>query len=278
MMEKTRLRGLLEGVKDGTLEIDKALRMLRHLPFEDIGFAKVDHHRALRCGRQEVILCEGKTPEQVAQIARSILQNGHVVLGTRAGEDHYEAVRAVFPEADYRRDARCIVVGDEPIERMGLVLVVSAGTSDLPVAAEAQVTAEVLGANVEMVTDVGVAGIHRLLGYVERLQQANAIVVVAGMEGALASVVGGMVARPVIAVPTSVGYGASLGGVAPLLTMLNSCASGVSVMNIDNGFGGGYMAAMINDLALSPGGAGGELVEDEEANSPSDPCGEDVDE
>jgi hypothetical protein len=252
-MEESRLRALLEEVKEGDVDVESALRMLAHLPFEDIGFAKVDHHRALRCGRQEVILCEGKTPDQVAQIAGRILEKGHVVLGTRAREEHYTAVREMFPRADYRRDARCIVVQEGEIERNGLVLVVSAGTSDLPVAAEAQVTAEVLGSRVEMVTDVGVAGIHRLLGYAERLQQANVIVVVAGMEGALPSVVGGMVARPVIAVPTSVGYGASFGGVAPLLTMLNSCASGVSVMNIDNGFGGGYMAAMINDLAVSGG-------------------------
>ena len=259
-MQEKSLREMLADVKSGELSVEKAVRRLRHLPFEDIGCAKVDHHRALRCGRQEVILCEGKTPEQVAQITGSILKKGHIVLGTRAREDHFQAVREQYPEAEYRDDARCIVVQREPIERKGLVLVVSAGTSDLPVAAEAQVTAEVLGAHVEMVTDVGVAGIHRLLGYLERLQEANAIAVVAGMEGALASVVGGMVARPVIAVPTSVGYGASFGGVAPLLTMLNSCASGVSVMNIDNGFGAGYMAAMINDLALSKGGA---PVEDE---------------
>ena len=252
-MDQKSLRGLLKQVKNGHVSVGRALEMMRHLPFEDIGFAKVDHHRALRCGQQEVILCEGKTPGQVARIAEHIMEKGHVVLGTRADEEDFEAVKAQFPEADYRRDARCIVVQRGPIEQRGLVAVVSAGTSDLPVAAEARVTAEVMGSRVEMINDVGVAGIHRLLGSAERLQQANAIAVIAGMEGALASVVGGMVARPVIAVPTSVGYGASFGGVAPLLTMLNSCASGASVMNIDNGFGAVYMIAMINDLALSEG-------------------------
>ncbi len=258
-MERSRIRSLLQEVSEGRTTVEGALRALRYLPFEDIGFAKIDHHRALRCGREEVILCLGKTPEQVAEIARHILERSSLLLATRADPAHYAAVKEACPDAQYREEARCIVVQKEPVEQQGLVLVLTAGTSDIPVAAEAVVTAEVLGAEVEMISDVGVAGIHRLLKYVERLQEANAIVVVAGMEGALASVVGGMVSRPVIAVPTSVGYGASFQGVAPLLTMLNSCACGVAVVNIDNGFGAGYMAALINEMAAGgPSGEGGD--------------------
>lgn len=250
-MNKKNLKRLLNQLKEGSLSVEETLEKLRHLPFEDIGFAKVDHHRELRCGRQEVILCEGKTPEQVAHIAERIVEQGHLVLATRADQEHYEAVKERWPHAEYHRTARCIVIEEEPVTHAGRVLVVTGGTSDLPVAEEARVTAHVMGASVKLISDVGVAGIHRLLGHADELQKANVIVVVAGMEGALPSVVGGMVASPVIALPTSVGYGASLGGFAPLLTMLNSCASGVSVMNIDNGFGAGYMAATINDLALS---------------------------
>ncbi|MFW6457295.1 MAG: nickel pincer cofactor biosynthesis protein LarB [Planctomycetota bacterium] len=250
-MDKNSLKKLLKRMRDGDISIEKTLERLRHLPFEDIGFAKIDHHRELRCGRQEVILCQGKSPEQIADIAERILDNGHLVLGTRADQEDYDAVKARWPHAQYHESARCVVIEEEPIEHKGRVLVVTGGTSDLPVAEEARITAHVMGASVKLISDVGVAGIHRLLGHVDELQKANVIVVVAGMEGALPSVVGGMVARPVIALPTSVGYGASLGGIAPLLTMLNSCASGVSVMNIDNGFGAGYMAAMINDMALS---------------------------
>lgn len=260
-MNEQTLRELLRQVREGELRVEQALRRLRVLPYEDIGFAKVDHHRALRCGREEVVLCAGKTPEQVAGIAASILERGHVLLATRAEPAHFEAVREVVPGAEYRSEARCVVYQKEPVAPRGLVTVVTAGTSDLPVAREAVVTAEVLGARVELISDVGVAGIHRLLGHAGRLQEANALVVVAGMEGALASVVGGMVARPVIGVPTSTGYGASLGGIAPLLTMLNSCASGVTVVNIDNGFGAGYTAAMINELAVAghpPAEEGGE--------------------
>jgi hypothetical protein len=250
-VEQERIRQLLEDVSAGRMPVAEALRMLRHLPFEDIGFAKVDHHRALRCGAAEVVLCQGKTPQQVAEIAARILAHGSTLLATRAEPAHYQAVRAIAPDAQHREDARCIVVQRGKRELRGLVLVVTAGTSDLPVAAEAALTAEVFGARVELISDVGVAGIHRLLKHAPRLQEANAIVVVAGMEGALASVVGGMVSRPVIGVPTSVGYGASFGGIAPLLTMLNSCASGVTVVNIDNGFGAGYVAALINGLAVS---------------------------
>jgi len=250
-VEEKRVKKLLEDVSAGRKKVEEALAELRRLPFEDIGFAKIDHHRPLRCGAPEVIFCGGKSPEQTAEIAVRIRRQGDDVLATRADQAHFEAVRAAFPEAVYRADARCIVVQPNPPEPRGLVAVVTGGTSDLPVAWEAVVTAEVLGARVELLSDVGVAGIHRLLGHVERLQQANALVVVAGMEGALASVVGGIVACPVIAVPTSVGYGASFGGIAPLLAMLNSCAAGVATVNIDNGFGAGYMAALINAMAQS---------------------------
>jgi len=249
-MTSERIRRLLADVRRGRKTVAQAMEALRNLPFEDIGFAKIDHHRALRCGVAEVVFCPGKTPEQVAEIGRRILAGGHALLATRAEQAHFEAVRNVAPGAEYHAEARCVVVQKRPPEPRGLVVIVTAGTSDLPVAAEAQVTAEVVGARVELISDVGVAGIHRLLRYAERLREANVIVVVAGMEGALASVVGGMVGRPVIAVPTSVGYGASFAGIAPLLTMLNSCAAGVAVVNIDNGFGAGYMAALINEMAV----------------------------
>jgi len=250
-MEDRRLRDLLEAVSEGRTSVEEAIEELRYLPFEDVGFAKIDHHRQLRCGGAEVIFCEGKTPGQAAQIARRILERSGMLLATRASKEHYAAVRQCCPEAEYDEQARCIVVRAADTEPRGLVLVVTGGTSDMPVAREAVVTAEAFGARVELIGDVGVAGIHRLFRHARRLQQANAIVVVAGMEGALASVVGGLVACPVIAVPTSVGYGASFGGLAPLLTMLNSCASGVAVVNIDNGFGAGYMAALINSMAVS---------------------------
>ncbi len=240
---------LLSEFKDGRLDIDDAVRSLEELPFQDLGFAKIDHHRGLRCGRSEVVFCEGKTPRQVASIAGAILSKSDVLLGTRATRRHYEAVRTEHPGARYDENARCIVLTKKPPLSEGSVLVLSAGTSDLPVAAEAKVTAEVFGARVNMITDVGVAGIHRLLRYGEEIRRACVIVVAAGMEGALPSVVGGLTSSPVIAVPTSVGYGASFGGLAPLLTMLNSCAAGVAVVNIDNGFGAGYMAATINALA-----------------------------
>jgi len=248
-MIEQRIRQLLEDVREGRKTVDEAVGSLRNLPFEDIGFAKIDHHRALRCGAPEVIFCPGKTPEQTAQIARRIVENGHNLLATRADAAHYEAVKKAVPDAEYREQARCIVARQDAAPPRGLVLILTGGTSDLPVAVEAQVTAEVLGARAEVISDVGVAGIHRLLKHAARLREANVLVVVAGMEGALASVVGGMVSRPVIAVPTSVGYGASFEGIAPLLTMMNSCAAGVAVVNIDNGFGAGYMAALINEMA-----------------------------
>jgi len=246
-VDSQRLRKLLDAVARGDLSPDEAAQRLRHLPFEDLGFAKLDHHRAIRCGFPEVIFCQGKTVEQVVGIADRMIEQGSTVLATRAAGDVYEAVRARHPKALYHASARAIVVqGDEPCETLeGVVAVVSAGTSDQPVAEETRVTAEVMGCRVETFYDVGVAGIHRLLAHGEALAKAAVVVVVAGMEGALASVVGGLVDGPVIAVPTSVGYGASFQGLAPLLTMLNSCAAGVGVVNIDNGFGGGYLAALI---------------------------------
>ena len=250
-MEDERLTQLLKDVREGRKTVEEALSELRYLPFEDIGFAKIDHHRMLRCGAPEVIFSEGKSAEQVAQIAQRIVERGHTVLATRADHAQYEAVKGVIPNAEYRSEGRCIVVQEKKPTPRGKVAVVTAGTSDMPVSQEAVVTAEVFGAEVELISDVGVAGIHRILAHIEPLQRANVIVVVAGMEGALASVVAGIVSKPVIAVPTSVGYGASFGGLAPLLTMLNSCAAGVAVVNIDNGFGAGYMAALINEMAVS---------------------------
>jgi NCAIR mutase (PurE)-related protein len=251
------LKQLLEEVRGGKLTVDQAVERLRHLPFEDVGFARVDHHRAIRCGFPEVILCVGKTPEQICSIFRRLAERGGNVLATRADAAAYEAVKAAFPAAQYHASARAITLrqGAAP-QPTGHIAVVAAGTSDLPVAEEARVTAEIMDQRVTTHYDVGVAGLHRLLAESAALQQANVVVVAAGMEGALASVVGGLVAVPVIAVPTSVGYGASFGGLAALLTMLNSCASSVSVVNIDNGFSAGYIAAMINRrTAPSEGGS-----------------------
>ena len=227
--------------------MDEASARLRSMPFEDLGFAQVDHHRALRCGFPEVIFCTGKTEEQVAAIAERIVASGSDLLATRATPAMHEAVTARCPSAVYHEAARAIVVQDAWQDRgIGEILVVSAGTSDIPVAEEAAVTARVLGNRVERVFDVGVAGIHRLFSHREAIMSASVLIVVAGMEGALPSVVGGMVSRPVIAVPTSVGYGASFNGLAALLAMLNSCASGVTVVNIDGGFNAGYAAGLIN--------------------------------
>lgn len=244
-MEIDRLRTLLEQVAQGGLSVEDALAALRDLPYQDLGFARVDHHRALRKGFPEVVFCAGKSPEQVAAIVASMATRGRV-LATRASEAHYDAVRAQVPDAVYHALARAITVGEmppTPDAPYGVVL--AAGTADLPVAEEAVLTARMAGARVETHYDVGVAGIHRLLEHLPLLQSAGAVVVVAGMEGALPSVVGGLVSCPVIAVPTSVGYGAHFGGLAPLLTMLNACAPGVAVVNIDNGFGAGYLLARI---------------------------------
>lgn len=246
-MNESQIRQLLEQVRSGELPVDEASARLRAMPFEDLGFAQVDHHRALRCGFPEVIFCTGKTEAQVAAIAERIVASGSDLLATRATPAMYEAVTARCPSAEYHDAARTIVVQDTWQDLgIGEVLVVSAGTSDIPVAEEAAVTARVLGNRVERIFDVGVAGIHRLLSHHESIMNASVLIVVAGMEGALPSVVGGMVSRPVIAVPTSVGYGASFNGLAALLAMLNSCASGVTVVNIDGGFNAGYAAGLIN--------------------------------
>jgi hypothetical protein len=245
-MDEQQLRVLLEQFRSGQLPADELVALLRRLPFEDVDAARIDRHRALRCGFGEVIYSAGKTPAQVMEIFRRLAETGQNVLATRATVAHAEAVRTVVPAAEYDAAARTIALRQSDRPPVGHVAIVAAGTSDLPVAEEARVTAETLGAVVSTHYDVGVAGLHRLLAHTADLQRAKAVVAVAGMEGALPSVVGGLVASPVIAVPTSVGYGASFGGVAALLTMLNSCASGVSVVNIDNGFAGGYLAAVIN--------------------------------
>ncbi len=249
-MDRDRLLHLLQQVADGQVAPEGALDRLKDLPFEDLGFAHIDHHRALRQGFPEVIFCQGKTQEQVLEIAERITAHAPQLLATRTSPETACALLERFPQAEYDKIARTVVVRspDIPAEaEKGLVAVVSAGTSDLPVAREAVVTARAMGARVEATFDVGVAGIHRLLAHLKSLRAARAIVVAAGMEGALASVVGGLVDVPVIAVPTSIGYGASFNGLAALLAMLNSCASGVVVVNIDNGFGAGYAAALINN-------------------------------
>jgi hypothetical protein len=248
-MDADDLRGLLEQVRSGAVDVDAALDRVRHLPFEDLGYAKLDHHRSLRHGLTEVIFGQGKTPEQVSTIAERLLEKSQNLLITRAGPAVAERLKAKFPEAEFFPLSNAIRVWrDRTIRGKGKLAVVCAGTSDIPVAEEAQVTAEIMGNEVEAIHDIGIAGIHRLIAHSERLMAARVVVVVAGMEGALPSAVGGMVSVPVIAVPTSVGYGASFNGLAALLGMLNSCASNVTVVNIDNGFGGGYVASLINRL------------------------------
>ena len=247
-MEIEKLRSLLEQVKDREVAVDDALQSLRTLPFEDLGFSKIDHHRQLRTGFPEVIFCEGKTVAQVKQISERILAAGHRLLATRATPDMYEAVKEIASTARYSALGRTITAAQSKDPGVSGILVVSAGTSDLPVAEEAAETAQMMGNQPERLYDVGVAGLHRLISNHEKLLTARVIIVVAGMEGALPSVVGGLVDCPVIAVPTSIGYGASFGGLAALLGMLNSCASGVTVVNIDNGFGAGYSASLINQL------------------------------
>ncbi len=242
---------MLQDFKENGISEDDVISRLIDLPFEDLEFAKVDHHRALRKGFPEVIFGQGKTPEHIASISEALLRRSDRLLVTRASEEAFDAVYERIPRACYEEMARCIVVDDRPeSERKQTpgVLVVCAGTADLPVASEAVVTAEIMGCEVERVFDVGVAGLHRLLAQMPSLQRARVVVAVAGMEGALPSVVGGLVQVPVIAVPTSVGYGASFDGLAALLAMLNSCATGIGVVNIDNGFGAGYLASLINRL------------------------------
>ncbi len=248
-MNPEAIRELFEKVRRGKLTPDDAVARLRHLPFEDLDFAKVDHHRTLRAGFPEVVLAEGKTAKQVAAIFSRLARHQARVLATRATREQFAAVRRAVKKAEYRELARAIVLQrDRTKYGKGKIVVVSAGTGDIPVAEEAVVTAEVMGNDVEHLYDVGVAGIHRLLAHREVLFDARVVIVCAGMEGALPSVVGGMVSVPVIAVPTSVGYGAAFQGLAALLGMMNSCASNVSVVNIDNGFGAGYVASLINRL------------------------------
>jgi hypothetical protein len=250
-MEESALRSLLDDLKSGKVGVDDCLKRLKSLPFEDLGFAKIDHHRAIRCGFPEVIFCPGKTVDQILGIAERIVAAGQNLLATRVPPAAVARLVDLFPDAEANDAARTVVVlRNPPKPAPGLIAVVCAGTSDLPVAEEARVTAHVMGSKTTALYDVGVAGIHRLLGHTAQLQEASVIIVIAGMEGALASVVGGLVDKPVIAVPTSIGYGASFSGLAPLLTMLNSCAAGVSVVNIDNGFGAGYIAALINRVNL----------------------------
>ncbi len=245
-MHEPALRDLLAAVAAGQASVDEAVSRLRVMPFEDLGFAKIDHHRGLRCGFPEVIFCQGKTTAQVASIFDRCAAAGGNVLATRASAEVFDAVRLAHPAAAYCEAGRAISLRQRPCDApIGTVAVLAAGTSDLPVAEEARVTAEIMDASVVALHDVGVAGLHRLLAHAELLQSAEVIIAVAGMEGALPSVIGGLVACPVIAVPTSVGYGAHFGGLSTLLAMLNSCASGVSVVNIDNGFGAGYAAARI---------------------------------
>lgn len=249
-MGPQELQALLEGVQSGQISVNTALEQLKKLPYDDLGYAKIDHHRHIRKGFPEVIFCQGKTTMQVAEIFHRLAQaSGANIIGTRANEEMFQATQCLVPEAQYHALARIIYRQQPDTPKQGLVCVCSAGTADLPVAEEAALTCELMGNQVQRIYDVGVAGIHRLLHHVEQLHRANVIIVVAGMEGALPSVVGGLVARPVIAVPTSVGYGASFHGLAALLGMLNSCASGVTVVNIDNGFGAGYAASLINKLA-----------------------------
>jgi pyridinium-3,5-biscarboxylic acid mononucleotide synthase len=252
LLKVHELQALLDGVREGTTKpaeaFERIAAALREQPYEDLGFAKIDHHRSIRQGFPEVVLGLGKTPDQIAKIAMQIVEHGHPLLVTRADEAAWNTVKAVVPQAEYHELAHCITVKGDCPPGKGTIALCTAGTSDQPVAEEAAVTAEILGNTVDRMYDVGVAGIHRVLAHRDRLSSARVVIVVAGMEGALPSVVAGMVGVPVIGVPTSVGYGASFGGVAALLGMLNSCANGVSVVNIDNGYGAGCIASMINHL------------------------------
>ncbi|PJI10280.1 MULTISPECIES: nickel pincer cofactor biosynthesis protein LarB [Clostridium] len=248
-MDKEEIRVLLEEVKNNKINIEEASKKLEDLPFKDLGFAKIDNHREIRVGYPEVIYCEGKTVEQVRDIVKFMLTKNNNILGTRATEEMYNAVKEISSDAEYNKLGKTITIKKkEQIITDNYIAIVAAGTSDLPVVEEAYETAKILGNRVEKVIDVGVAGIHRLFAKLDIIRGAKVVIVVAGMEGALASVVGGLVDKPVIAVPTSVGYGANFGGISALLSMLNSCASGVSVVNIDNGFGAAYNASMINKL------------------------------
>ncbi len=249
-MNVRKLKNLLKNVKLGRLSIEEAVHQLKSLPFEDLGHTRVDHHRSIRKGFPEVIWGEGKTSEQILSIMKRMKEKGQNILVTRLDEKKAKTIRSVFPKCEYHPLSRVLTYLTHPVEitGKGMILVITAGTTDIPVAEEAALTARFMGNRVETLYDVGVSGIHRLLLEREKLEKARVLIVVAGMEGALPSVVGGLVSQPVIAVPTSVGYGASFGGIAALLSMLNSCAAGVAVVNIDNGFGAGYMASLINQI------------------------------
>ena len=236
----------MQGVVNKKIDVDDAIKKMKFMPFEDLGFAKVDHHRALRKGFPEVVFCQNKTVEQVADIVKKLASKNADVIATRATEEMFNEVKRYLKNAQYNKISKTITISKNKQSKKGKILVLSAGTSDISVAEEAAVVAEVMGSNVERLYDVGVAGLHRLLSNKEKLSDANVIIVVAGMDGVLPSVVSGLIGKPIIAVPTSVGYGASFKGIAPLLTMLNSCSPGVVVVNIDNGFGAGYFASLIN--------------------------------
>ncbi|WP_446898266.1 nickel pincer cofactor biosynthesis protein LarB [Clostridium sp. LBM24168] len=248
-MDLKYIKELLENVKNGFLNIDVAAEQLKDLSFKDLGYAKIDNNREFRVGYPEVIYCAGKTVSQVKGIVQFMLTKNDNILGTRASEEQYKAVKEICPKAKYNKESKIITIKNKYIKSSDTyIAVITAGTSDIPVSEEAAITAEMFGERVERIYDVGVAGIHRLFNRLDVIREAKVIIVVAGMEGALASVIGGLVDKPVIAVPTSVGYGANFGGLSALLAMLNSCASGVSVVNIDNGFGAGYLASMINRI------------------------------
>ena len=250
-MNSAQIKKLLEQVRKGTVSIPQAIQALRTLPYEDVGFASIDHHRSLRQGFPEVIFCEGKTKKQIIEIAHKLLKKGNPLLATRTQPDVARALKRLNPKAVYHETARLVSVSDPKQRRVGNVVLVTAGTADIPVAEEARVTAEIMGSRVQTLYDVGVAGLHRLLDRQEILQKARVLIVVAGMDGVLPSVVGGLMDRPIVAVPTSQGYGASFGGLSALLTMLNACSSGIGVVNIDNGFGAGCLAHRINLLGES---------------------------
>ncbi|MCU0472213.1 MAG: nickel pincer cofactor biosynthesis protein LarB [Bacteroidales bacterium] len=248
-MTGKEIEKLLKEIKEGTRTIEEAMEVLRTFPYTDLGFARIDHHREIRTGYPEIVYCAGKTNEQVREIFRVMIEKENNIMGTRANQEMYEAVKSISSEAVWFHEARIISVQKKKPEKPGgRIAVITAGTSDIPVAEEAAITAELLGNNVLRIYDAGVAGIHRLVDKLPDIRNCRVIIVIAGMEGALASVVGGLVDKPVIAVPTSVGYGASFGGISALLAMLTSCSSGVTVVNIDNGFGAGFSASMINRM------------------------------
>lgn len=245
-MYNQRIKNIMWGVRKNKISIDEAIRKLKFLPFEDLGYAKIDHHRALRKGFPEVIFCQNKSEKQVLEIATRLSKKSNVILATRATEEMFNKVKKHIKNVQYNKISKTIIINKKNQLKKGKILVASAGTSDIPVAEEAAIVAEAMGNKVERIYDVGVAGLHRLLNNKDKIENANVLVVVAGMDGVLPSVVSGLFGKPIIAVPTSVGYGASFKGIAPLLTMLNSCSPGVVVVNIDNGFGAGYFASIIN--------------------------------